>query len=399
MERSRVVQADHSTVQPPFLAPQDQGPKHYSALDGIRGTAIVMVFICHFGGGAKSPNRIVRLAGLITQAGWTGVILFFVLSGFLISGILWDARESERWWINFYMRRALRIFPVYYAALALVFLTAALAHKAVQSLKHLWIFALYLQNGPFAAYVGTGSPLWTSHLWSLAVEEQFYLIWPFLLLRAKSLDQAKRLCLGVFLLSFVFRWASLHMLVNPMSHSEGLISQCGALATGGYLSMCFRQPLVWIRLQRSAHYLAPALLVAFIGIALRAGSFHADSQLMFVAGIGCIGLFYGALLVLAMGTGVTNRCMVTAPLRRMGKISYGFYVVHVLFIPVFLWVTTSIAPNASGTTREVIHAMVAGGMSYLLASLSLRYFELPFLKLRSKFRQAPPLAVASPSSP
>jgi peptidoglycan/LPS O-acetylase OafA/YrhL len=387
MEPSRVVQVD------------DQGHRHYSALDGIRGTAILMVFICHFGGGSKSPNPAVHLVGLIAQGGWSGVTLFFVLSGFLISGILWDARNSERWWRNFYMRRALRIFPVYYAALLLVFLTAALAGKGVQSLKHLWIFALYLQNLPFTTWVGTGSPLWISHLWSLAVEEQFYLIWPFLLLRAKSLDQAKWLCVGVFFLSFVFRWASWHVLANPMAHAGGLTAQCGSLAVGGYLAMCFRQPQVWIRVQRSAHYLAPALLVTFIGIALRSGSFQTTGELIYVAGIVCIALFFGALLALAMGTGVTNRIMVVAPLRRMGKISYCFYVIHVLFIPAFLWVTTSIAPHASEGTRAVLDAIVAGGFSYLLASLSLRYFELPFLKLRSNFCQAPPLTVVSPSSP
>jgi peptidoglycan/LPS O-acetylase OafA/YrhL len=216
-------------------------------------------------------------------------------------------------------------------------------------------------------------------------------------LRAKGLDQAKRLCLGVFLLSFVFRWASWHVLANPMAHSRGLTAQCGSLAVGGYLAMCFRQPRVWILVQRPAHYLAPALLVAFVGIALRVGSFQATGELMYVAGIACIALFYGALLVLAMGTGVTNRLMVVAPLRRMGKISYGFYVIHVLFIPVFLWITTSIAPH--GGTRVVLNAIVAGGLSYLLASLSLRYFEVAFLKLRSKFRQAPPPAVVLPSSP
>src|SRR5579862_4256705 len=99
-------------------------PKHFPALDGLRGVAILTVFLLHYGGGAQSSNPLLSAAGELIKAGWSGVTLFFVLSGFLISGILWDARHTQGWWRNFYMRRTLRIFPLYYGALLLVLLTA-----------------------------------------------------------------------------------------------------------------------------------------------------------------------------------------------------------------------------------------------------------------------------------
>jgi peptidoglycan/LPS O-acetylase OafA/YrhL len=96
-------------------------------LDGLRGLAVLVVFFYHFGGGTKSSFGPLRILASINLAGWSGVTLFFILSGFLITGILWDSRGADHWWRNFYARRTLRIFPLYYAALSLVLAAAALA--------------------------------------------------------------------------------------------------------------------------------------------------------------------------------------------------------------------------------------------------------------------------------
>ena len=99
---------------------------HIPALDGLRGFAVLIVFIYHYGyaGGAQTSNPFLRLIGTCNTAGWCGVPLFFLLSGFLISGILWDDRDHPNWWRRFYLRRTLRIFPLYYASLILVLLSA-----------------------------------------------------------------------------------------------------------------------------------------------------------------------------------------------------------------------------------------------------------------------------------
>jgi peptidoglycan/LPS O-acetylase OafA/YrhL len=216
------------------------------------------------------------------------------------------------------------------------------------------------------------------------VEEQFYLVWPFLLLCVRDLAQAKKLCVWAFLLSFVVRSVIWHW-AGP---DPSLVPQCGALAVGAYPAVCFRQPNVWVALQRSARYVAPVLLACFVAIALISTPTQ-ESKTMYTCGTACVALLCGALLILAMGQGVTHRLMLMAPLRRLGTISYGFYVIHQLLRPLFVLITVTIVPNASLNAQAIVCALVAGGLTYLLATLSFRYFELPFLKLRGKFRVSP----------
>ena len=176
--------------------------KHLPALDGVRGLAVLIVLAYHTGGGVA--RRIVRMRlvrgirRVALKAGWSGVTLFFLLSGFLITGILWDSKGAAHWWRNFYVRRILRISPLYYGSLLLVMVVAFRAtHNFWAGTRGLWIYALYLQNIPWVVDMGAGlRPLQLNHFWSLAVEEQFYLIWLLLLRRIGTMAQVKHLLPG-----------------------------------------------------------------------------------------------------------------------------------------------------------------------------------------------------------
>ena len=164
------------------------GRKHFAALDGVRGLAIILVMAYHYM--VLMPFTIhsaaLGAAVVVCSKGWCGVDLFFVLSGFLITGILYDSRENPRYFRNFYARRTLRIFPLYYAVLLSV---AALLFLAWLLVPRLWLAQpklgelaavqpwLWTYTTNIAVAKGIPVPL-VAHFWSLAVEEQFYLVWP-----------------------------------------------------------------------------------------------------------------------------------------------------------------------------------------------------------------------------
>ena len=369
---------------------------HIPALDGVRGVAILAVFALHYGGGRQSSNMFVHTIGLAVQAGWSGVILFFILSGFLITGILWNSKGNPGWWKNFYIRRLLRIAPLYYLALLIVICGAFWAGNGHFALAHIWVYALYLQNIPpwSRGTTNYGSPFLLSHFWSLAVEEQFYLLWPLLVRRARTIRQVEVLCALLFVGSLLFRLYGIREGMPPGTLVDLLPARMGELALGGFLAMAYMEDW-WSILERMAMWVAPVSLVAFalLGVAQRDAGLTSPSEAF--SGVALASLFWGSFVVLALGEGYVSRTMSMRWLGWVGSISYGIYVYHVLLAGVFAQAAARIVLQPHSSAAAAVRAALAIAVVFPLSWASYRFFELPIMRLRRSPTKRPIMNRAS----
>jgi peptidoglycan/LPS O-acetylase OafA/YrhL len=371
------------------------------ALDGLRGLAVLMVFLYHYGGGLQSQHLLVHLFGLATAAGWTGIVLFFVLSGYLITGTLWDAfpRPHAVW--HFYARRALRIFPLYYAVLFIVLLASLMRGASFHELRPLGIFFLFLQDVPGLASqaILNPSPLPLYHLWTLAVEEQFYLLWPLLpwiALRNRQsspvtpLRRALDLCLSLFVLSALFRlaiYAMIHAgntLLNGL-FDDSLLTHVGALALGAALALALRDPELAHRIRGLASPFLAIGLIAYIASSALCDSPLLRAPVQYIVGLPALSLAAVGLIALLRQPGPLRSAAAFTPLRWVGRIGYGVYIFHILLQPVFDAIALHYAHRDTGTAYHAIRFAAGLPITLLVSWLSFYLFETPFLQLKRHF--------------
>ena len=380
--------------------PSTAKPYRDPALDGLRGLAVLLVYIAHYGGGLKSHNLLGRLFGYITAAGWTGVILFFALSGFLITGILWDSIGQHNWLRNFYARRVLRIFPLYYAVLALCAIVMVATGRMFYQLRMLYLYAFFLQDLPrlnAMAQLVPSLPLY--HLWSLAVEEQFYLLWPFLLLifglrnGVKSPRRALHLCLWTFVVSAVYRTAIFglpHLFSGQTAfyNNTFLLTHAGPLALGAAIAIALRYPATSSLHTAIRRFALPAFLLglaAYLASSLFVRTLLLMPRSQFVFGLPAVSLAAAAAIPLVLRTGCPRRLCSSKALRFLGKISYGFYVFHILFEPVFDAIGRHFAHTSSGSFYQFVRLIAAFPITVAISWLSFQLLETPFLQLKRHF--------------
>jgi peptidoglycan/LPS O-acetylase OafA/YrhL len=337
----------------------------------------------------------------LARSGWCGVDLFFVLSGFLITGILLDSRGASHYFRNFYARRVLRIFPLYYGLLALVFLVgprvSALATPKFDALARnqlpLWFYYMNLSIAWHNDFYFSAEWIEFNHFWSLAIEEQFYLGWPAVVLLCGR-RALTAVCVSLIAVALLLR--GVFVLSGDYISTVYALTPCrwDGLALGGLLALASRTPGWWAPLARQARLVAIACFFVLAGLAAQWNGLIWDKPFVQIFGYSLLAILFGALIVLAVNTPVSSivgRAWSHSILRFFGKYSYGLYVVHpnvmehlMGVLPMETWVQWSGTP-----TLAVLSFMgTALCLSVILAWLSWHLYEKHFLKLKALFQPA-----------
>jgi peptidoglycan/LPS O-acetylase OafA/YrhL len=364
-------------------------------LDGLRAVAFLLVFLIHTD---------------YLNFGWVGVQLFFVLSGFLITGILLDMKEylpKKEYYIKFYGRRFLRIFPLYYFYLLLMTgLTSWLKSLAFRPVK-MQVFldqmpyaAVYVYNFFYASNQFEHTAL-LEHFWSLSVEEQFYIFWPLLIMLTPT-KHVKKLFLGAIfgglafriLYTLLYRFYPLPFLQENMAISLYALpfTHLDAFGFGAFLTRFeFKKPKLQLAIL--------AVLTPLLGFGTRylaTGSwtdhltglgypFSMPKGGQYIWGYSVLNYLFALLIYLVIREKLFVRFLELPWLSYLGKISYGLYVYHFAII----WFTGRIILDAFGAGLSYaqavfIQAMISFPLTVLVASLSYYFLEKPFLKWKSR---------------
>jgi peptidoglycan/LPS O-acetylase OafA/YrhL len=325
-------------------------------LDGLRGIAVLMVFVYH---------------ALHAPLLWAGVDLFFVLSGYLITGILLKLKEEHTaagYWGTFYMRRFRRIVPPY-VGLLLVISILFPVHWA-----HLWYWYTFF-GANIAAAFGKCSVHAMGPLWSLAVEEQFYFLWP-LFVWLCDRKVLKKLAIGIMVAAPVLRGICTLMLSTREPIYDLTPFRADLLACGALIAVCAAEDSAWIeRRQRLALFSMIGAGALLIGLsAFRSFRLNANSEFFNVLGYSLIVILFGSVLVktLGMNGGPAFNALNWRPLRYTGQISYTFYLYQVA-------VMDSLAQHIHSRLEIAIGGLL---ITTLISILSWHYLEQPILKLR-----------------
>ena len=361
-------------------------PQHMPSLDGLRGVAILLVLLHHFVRSINVEFSINQQFAHWTELGWTGVDLFFVLSGFLITGILYDAKNTPCYFRNFYARRSLRIFPLYYTALAVVLLLGPLLEQLkLLGTSNLGWVSIYATNIVLSAK-GMGAFGAVDHFWSLAVEEHFYLVWPafvYFLDRKRLMIAAAAACVVAPCLRLVIHdgGATLPVaayILTPM--------RMDSLAAGAFIALFVRGPKGIEGLLRPAMWLAGASGAVFLGMVLFQKSKSALDPLLGTAGYSVLWLFFGSVLVLALTWEPLKRLMSLPILRWFGKYSYGMYVWHPIIL--LLVYHNDVARRIRGGNdhlQALLSTATAIAAVLAITLLSWNLIEKQFLKMKARF--------------
>ena len=368
--------------------------QRFAPLDGLRGVAIAAVFCFHYRIEPHSPG----------EWGWIGVDLFFALSGFLITGILFDSLGEQQYFRNFYIRRALRIFPLYWGVWC-VLLALMLAERRFEAAFLAW--PAYLGNylGAYALKTGLNHEHFNRlpavvrvaqeklHLrvgpyWSLCVEEQYYLTWPLVIWAVRNRERLFKFCIAGMAGVLALRVA-LHFWLPAewVLHNEvyfWTLTRPDSLLAGSALALWVRGPGGLDRLHTGK---IAAGIIAAVGVLAMAGwrwgLFYGVTFAgwMQTWGLTAVAIAACGAVALSLRQEWLGRWLSWGPVQHLGRVSYGLYVFHLLF-----WDCDRIVIDATRPRVPVwlVHAAVFAWV-WLLSWASFRWYETPFLRLKARW--------------
>ena len=377
------------------------GRRHVPALDGLRGLAILLVLSVHLFSEDPYGRPPLSWAYHLCKVGWVGVDLFFVLSGYLITGVLLDARGRPGYFRSFYARRALRTFPLYFGLLGVAAVVTALsaAHPtstgpAADDFRHaqgwLWTYTSNIpaaRRGRFVPFnVG---PMQFGQFWSLAIEEQFYLVWPVVVLACPrrwlaALTVTAAAASAIGRTAYVWRadWGP----VAALTAYVGTPFRVDGLLIGAAAVMLTRSPAASGFLRWCAWPLVLGAAAVMVGVQARVG-WTIASKFVAAQGYTLLAMGFAALLiacVVADPAHPVRRLAEQRWLRLAGQYSYGIYATHLMVIAAVVGpVTNALRPwLRHDVPADLIARLAAGCAAVAVAAVSWHLYEMPFIRLK-----------------
>lgn len=377
--------------------PNDRSSSRVPELDGIRGIAISLVLIWHYGAGGLVQTQDHTVTAYLVRAlgfTWSGVDLFFVLSGYLIGGILLDNREATNYFEVFYIRRVCRIFPLYFAYLSVVVLGVSIFRgvASTDAVKLLfvddiprWSYATFTQNFLMATH---GSGIWLNITWSLAVEEQFYLILPGVI-RFLPVRRLPHLLMAVIVATPFVRIGLFYL--HPSAGLPAYLwlpCRADALLLG---VLC----AYMMRTEKARTYIAShtkSLYIVFTGLLLAIPIVLVDSRPitpfpMTFYGYSLLALLYTCLLLIAVTErrGIISAITRNGLLRKLGTLAYGIYIFHQGMSGLCHALILRQTPRMQ-VPADALAMLCALLLTIALASLSWNFFEKPLVRFGHLFK-------------
>jgi peptidoglycan/LPS O-acetylase OafA/YrhL len=364
-----------TTTSSPIIRPR------MPELDSVRGVAVLLVLVYHGLGFSYQGASLTGVAAVLVRAtvpGWIGVNLFFVLSGFLITGILIDNKREAGYYKHFYTRRALRILPAYYGLLMLFILLNRVAHLQHRPSWPFLILSFF--------YLSNVTPLFGIHmdygpLWSLAVEEHFYLVWPVVVHQCSRW----RLVTCALIVCFTAPLLRAFAISKTGAYQPYTWYMADSLAMGAILAILARTNIGRIR------FAWVTGLVTILGGTLILSTGLASGKNAFIVATKetALGIFFTGILglVLFIGTSNSRNIVNLSVMQFLGYISYGLYLIHLLVFDAYDQLIQKFWPAVAAPTEHILLFMllrfgIPAGLSILLAYLSRRYFEEYFMRLK-----------------